>query len=79
MLLVTERVESRKRAPESLPNGNRARKSRGQIDASSVHAVATDIGVSREALARFLAGLPVHAGTVALIRQGVALQREARR
>jgi hypothetical protein len=52
---------------------------RVQIDASSVNAVATGIGVSREALARFLAGLPVQAGTVALIRQSVPLQREARR
>jgi hypothetical protein len=51
---------------------------RARIDASSVNAVATQAGVSREALARFVAGLPVQAGTVALITQWAALQQEAR-
>jgi len=70
-------VAGGKQQSEQLPELQRAL--RVQIGSSSVNAVATGIGVNREALARFLAGLPVHAGTVALIRQGVPLHREAPR
>lgn len=42
------------------------------IRARSVNAVARDIGIGREALARFSAGMLVRKGTVLVIEQGLA-------
>ena len=38
---------------------------------------AANLHVGREALTRILAGLPVRAGTLALLREGIALRRDA--
>ena len=64
--------------PQSKQLRELQRAVRARIEASSVNAVASHLGVSREALARFLADLPVHAGTVLLIKSGVECSGEAR-
>jgi hypothetical protein len=64
--------------PQSRQVRDLQRAVRVRIEASSVNAVALHLGVSREALARFLAGLPVHAGTVLLIKSGLECPEQAR-
>jgi hypothetical protein len=43
-----------------------------RVRATSVAAVARDLGMSRESIARVAAGLPVREGTIALLRDRLA-------